>query len=256
MKIDRFIEKLGRSRTVLLVTVGSTALSFLLALAAYAVLGVPPAPFSLMLSVLTPLVVAPAISWFLVGLLFKIHQLEKVAKQLATYDSLTDTLNRQAFLQQAESIFLLARRHQTSLALAYLDIDFFKRINDGHGHAAGDLVLQSFARVLRRTVRSSDLVARLGGEEFVLLLPQTDLTGACHLVEQLMAAFRSDAVPGASGTVLHYTVSLGLAALDPETTPDLDAFIQQADAALYQAKRQGRDRCCVHPAPLRPSADD
>jgi len=125
-----------------------------------------------------------------------------------------------------------------------LDIDHFKDVNDSRGHDAGDAVLVALSRLLQCSVRQSDLVARFGGEEFAILLPNAPGDGAFQLAERLRCAVRDMSIPQ-DGTILHVTVSIGLSTL----TPDIgraDAMIKAADMALYRAKQGGRDRVCRH----------
>lgn len=121
-----------------------------------------------------------------------------------------------------------------------LDIDHFKRVNDEHGHAAGDVVLIAFAQVLRDCVRESDLLCRFGGEEFVVLLPDTDSDGAAVLAERIRAAFMGQAIPFEHKHLTN-TVSIGVAETGGERA-DMDEMLRRADTALYAAKHAGRNR--------------
>ncbi|SFC70917.1 GGDEF domain-containing protein [Massilia yuzhufengensis] len=159
--------------------------------------------------------------------------------RLATTDCLTGLPNRHAFLERAEQARLAALRQRQPLALAMMDIDHFKQINDRFGHATGDDALTVFARTARDTIRSHETIGRLGGEEFAMVLPGTDLAGARQAAERLRQAVRSATVitSGASYTM---TVSIGVVVLDPNET--LGAALARADHALYAAKSGGRDR--------------
>ena len=139
------------------------------------------------------------------------------------------------------------RRSQRSgrpLLLAQLDIDHFKRINDTHGHATGDRALQAFASTVRSNVRSTDVLARWGGEEFVLMLAETDPGGARDLLDRIRLAVAAMEMPLANGT-LRMTVSVGLAQHQPGDT--VEQTLERADQALYAAKSQGRNRVVVAP---------
>ena len=134
-----------------------------------------------------------------------------------------------------------------------LDIDHFKRINDTHGHAAGDKVLRAVARTLRHSMREGDLVARYGGEEFALLLPHADAATAATVAERCQRAMATLALPHeASPTAAHVTLSIGAARLDPGAREDAAALLQRADMALYAAKAAGRARAVMatEPGPL------
>ena len=154
-------------------------------------------------------------------------------RRLALHDSLTGAVNRRGFMDRLAQ----AQQHQPALlSLVMIDIDHFKRINDRHGHAAGDGVLREVAARLRRQMRGADLLGRLGGEEFALLLPATDLAGALAQAELARQALRREPM-AIAGTV---TASFGVAQWDrSESAAD---WLHRADLALYQAKRCGRDQ--------------
>jgi diguanylate cyclase (GGDEF)-like protein len=157
-------------------------------------------------------------------------------QEMAVTDELTGTLNRRAFLEEAGRALDLSRRYRRPLALALIDIDHFKRVNDTHGHAVGDEVLRQFAGLIESTVRKTDICARFGGEEFVVCMPETDLREASLVAEKIRV--RVSAHPFPYG--LRITASLGLAA--STSTHSLDTLLQEADTAMYEAKSLGRDR--------------
>ncbi|MBX3619350.1 MAG: GGDEF domain-containing protein [Rhizobacter sp.] len=165
------------------------------------------------------------------------EEAERELQRLATTDGLTGVLNRRRWMEQAQSHFQLARRHGRSLAVAMLDIDFFKRINDTHGHQAGDRALVLFAQALQHLVRLPDLVGRYGGEEFCVLLPLSGASAAQTVDERMRAATHE--VSAALGFEL--TFSAGVASLQ-EGDATLDQVIARADQALYAAKQGGRNR--------------
>ena len=167
-------------------------------------------------------------------------------RQLATHDDLTGLLNRRAMLDRMQLEQRRSLRSGSPLLIAQLDIDHFKVVNDTHGHAAGDLVLQSFADTVRRNVRDTDVLARWGGEEFVLLLCDTPAADAVALMERLRQAVQAMQVPVAQGgQPITVTVSIGLARHTP--ADPLAGTLERADRALYAAKAGGRNR--VVPAP-------
>ena len=167
-------------------------------------------------------------------------------RQLATHDDLTGLLNRRAMLDRMQLEQHRSLRSGSPLLIAQLDIDHFKAVNDTHGHAAGDLVLQSFADTVRRNVRDTDVLARWGGEEFVLLLCATPAADAVALMERLRQAVQAMqvSVPQGGGPIT-VTVSIGLARHTP--ADPLAGTLERADQALYAAKAGGRNR--VVPAP-------
>lgn len=167
-------------------------------------------------------------------------------RQLATHDDLTGLLNRRAMLDRMQLEQRRSLRSGSPLLIAQLDIDHFKAVNDTHGHAAGDLVLQRFADTVRRNVRDTDVLARWGGEEFVLLLCDTPAADAVALMERLRQAVQAMQVPVAQGgEPITVTVSIGLARHTP--ADPLAGTLERADQALYAAKAGGRNR--VVPAP-------
>ncbi len=158
---------------------------------------------------------------------------------LARMDPLTGVMNRRAFVETGTLELARAERYERSITLAYLDIDDFKQVNDDGGHDYGDRLLTEVARTLRRNLRVFDMVARYGGDEFVMLLPETGSRAADLVLEKLMAALR-DATHG------HWpaTFSIGAVTIDgPRTT--LDRLIQQADKLVYAAKEDGKN-CVRH----------
>jgi len=171
----------------------------------------------------------------------KLGETLEALRQLATRDALTGLLNRREFDRILAEEYARARRFGEALALLIVDLDHFKAINDRHGHPAGDAVLVEVARRLTAQVRTVDRVMRLGGEEFALLLLQTDLAGALPVAERVTAALRNEPVAaGPNGTVA-VTASIGVAALPgPEGTPA--TLMAAADKALYAAKAAGRNR--------------
>ena len=167
-------------------------------------------------------------------------------------DPLTGLLDRRGFMGEAERRLQLAERRNASLALLYIDLDRFKQINDGFGHAVGDAVLHAFARVALMGVRDDDVVARIGGEEFVILLDDTSLEGAKRVAERIRTEFRGVAVDGLPD---HFAVTLSVGIADSAPGEELATFMARADAALYEAKAAGRDCVRLHQNPAsRPDA--
>lgn len=158
----------------------------------------------------------------------------------ARTDALTGLLNRRGFETQMAFAVALARRSSRPLSLITVDVDHFKRVNDTYGHEAGDEVLRRLARTLESRLRGSDVVARLGGEEFVALLPDTDLNGAQSIAQALVTAMAEQQDP-VVGTI---TVSAGVATMRGAEDNGA-AMLRRGDAALYEAKGQGRNRVCV-----------
>lgn len=165
------------------------------------------------------------------------------ASHNALTDPLTGLFNRRMFQDWATTEWSRARRQGTSLSLLVLDIDHFKRINDAFGHAAGDEVLIGVADCLRSLARNEDLVARMGGEEFAIIMPNLSLTDAPQFAERLRAEIEAQRFPWNDGSI-SLTVSIGVAEVQADRSP-IETALSVADAALYRAKQQGRNRVAV-----------
>jgi diguanylate cyclase (GGDEF)-like protein len=177
------------------------------------------------------------------------ERLHRDLERLATTDALTGLPNRRRFFEVARRWLEGERAAGEGAAWLALDIDHFKRVNDRHGHEAGDRVLRAVAAEMLAQVRGGDLVARLGGEEFAVFLPGADETAAREAAERLRAGIAALVTPDRAGTI-GVTVSVGVCALRGGRA-DLDAVLAAADEALYRAKREGRDRVAVA-GPPRP----
>ena len=183
---------------------------------------------------------------------FKLKRLDALERRYheavvaqTTVDPLTGVNNRATVLHQLEKHYDLARRHRRPMSLILADLDHFKRINDTHGHAAGDQVLRIFGGLLMGRLRGSDQVGRLGGEEFLVVLPETTAAMALSLAEELRRNLERELIE-VLGHPLRPTCSLGVAELKPGD-PDGGALLARADAALYRAKAEGRNRCATAP---------
>lgn len=170
--------------------------------------------------------------------------------QDATYEGLTGLLRREAVLRQLDAELDRAVRNQTPLSIFMIDLDRFKILNDAHGHLFGDHVLEQVARVMQKSVRAVDSLGRYGGEEFLLVLPDTHLDGAERVAEKIRLAIErlQFTVPGGS-TTKQITISIGIAGAGPDIGyPEKGArsLIESADQALYQAKQQGRNRTAIN----------
>lgn len=158
----------------------------------------------------------------------------------ASTDALTGALNRHGFNEVAAGELQRAQRYHRDLSLIIADVDHFKRINDSHGHAVGDLVLRELSRLIRENLRGTDIFARWGGEEFIILTPETSVEDAVQLAEKLrrlMESFRTEGLPA-------FTSSFGLAGC--EKVDNLDTLFAKADQALYHAKEAGRNRVVAY----------
>jgi len=175
---------------------------------------------------------------------FRIGQEEKIrAERLSKVDHLTGLNNRRAFNDAIVPMWNSALRNQRHVSIILLDIDKFKGINDSYGHAIGDALLVETAKVLRRTSRNADVLARWGGEEFILFLPETDSVHAVALAERLRSTIANIRVD-VGGQQIGVTASFGVAQR-PADSSDLQALISAADRLLYEAKASGRNRVCA-----------
>ncbi len=168
-------------------------------------------------------------------------------RQLASIDPLTGTLTRRSWFEAANKEVERAIRHQRPVSFLLMDLDHFKSVNDEYGHAAGDRVLQQFGTLVRHELRKPDIFGRYGGEEFVAVLPETDLSSANILAQRICAAVRKAKI--AEIDHKRWTVSIGVAERFSHET-DVAKLLKRADVALYEAKADGRDRvnCSESPA--------
>ena len=169
----------------------------------------------------------------------QLQQLVKTTQELAVRDELTGAFNRRHMMGRLNDDVERARRYKTPLSICLLDIDFFKRINDTLGHPAGDAVLRAVASFFPSLLRSTDVFARFGGEEFLLLLPETDLRGARGLAERVRMGASRLATEGLPAD-FRITVSAGVAQFRADES--VEALLKRADVALYRAKESGRNR--------------
>ena len=173
------------------------------------------------------------------------YQLARRTYTFSTIDALSKLLNRREWMARAERWWRRSTRDQASTSLILLDLDHFKRINDQWGHSVGDRVIEAVGACLLQATRDSDLAGRLGGEEFAILLPRTELAEALGIAERIRLALAGQAVDTPQGETVHFTASLGVAqARDGSLKTLLDA----ADRCLYAAKDAGRNRCHAQPS--------
>ncbi len=174
--------------------------------------------------------------------------LEK-ALAMASSDELTGLMNRRGYYQRFESELERARRNQTPLCVALIDVDHFKHFNDTYGHLSGDLVLKALAELFTQKLRRSDVICRFGGEEFAILLPDTNLKSAVELMERVRQTVESLSITGINGEALKVTISVGVAEVNtlPKASlhrSEISDTLALADEQLYAAKNQGRNRVC------------
>lgn len=173
----------------------------------------------------------------------KNSELESLRQQ-ASRDGLTQLHNYRAFCDALNQEIKRSSRYRNDLSLVIADIDFFKKINDGFGHPAGDQVLREVAEALKKCLRECDFVARYGGEEFAIILPETTIEDALPVAERMRKKIKSLEI-SYDGHLIRVTMSFGAAGFHHSPPMSFDGLLKAADAALYAAKKQGRDRCCT-----------
>jgi len=175
--------------------------------------------------------------------------LEEAKKQLkiqATQDPLTGLYNRRYFQDVSQKLINLARRESNDLSVIMLDIDKFKNINDSYGHGVGDIVIKSLATLLQKYSRKSDVIARIGGEEFAILLPNTNKDGALGVASKITEMVSKQKLKVNKSDSLQFTISSGVDCIDVENDLNLDAALNRADSAMYLAKRSGRNKAVLY----------
>ena len=241
----KLLAKIGRLGTVIIITLIAVVASLAITMVAVTLLNdqgnALHTEIAVMLAAGIPMLVTPAIAWFLVGLLLRVHRVEQEMRSLASYDSLTGLPSRHAFFENANHYVSLAQREKSSFSVMIIDLDHFKSINDRYGHPASDAVLKLFADVVNSVARRSDIIGRLGGEEFAIVLPSTNTSEALEFSERLHHAI-NQAVLKYKHSAIRYTVSIGLSEFDTDSEDNIDDLLARADLALYQAKQSGRNQ--------------
>jgi two-component system cell cycle response regulator len=185
----------------------------------------------------------------------ELEKLNNVLENLAVRDGLTGLFNRRYFQAELGRRFILSSGNKQELSCILLDLDYFKKVNDTHGHAFGDSVLVQFSEILMKNIRSSHIAARYGGEEFVILLPGVSTSKAVALAEKIRSDTNkhlfSDGV-----TSIHMHISGGVSSLQANRPGNADKLVSFADQALYRAKENGRNRICLYGQPLEATPDN
>lgn len=182
----------------------------------------------------------------ILGLEAKLRETLDQMRVLALKDSLTGILNRRAIFETAEGELDRANRESTSLSILMADLDHFKSINDRFGHAAGDLALKLAVEMIVKNLRPYDHVGRWGGEEFLIVLPNTNSDEAYQIAERLRITIENAEMDLGEGDALGLRMSLGVTSTNLGNTLNLDSLVKQADVALYLAKNKGRNQVCIY----------
>jgi diguanylate cyclase (GGDEF)-like protein len=167
-------------------------------------------------------------------------RLHDIVQRQAITDDLTGLVNRRRFIEALDAEIERARGFGSALTIVLADLDNFKQVNDEFGHHGGDVVLRAFADLIRSHVRDVDVSGRIGGEEFAILLPDTDGAGAARVAERMRRSLNEVAIPLSDGAAIHVAASFGVAELTPRQSGD--DLLRAADAALYRAKDEGKNR--------------
>lgn len=185
----------------------------------------------------------------LAGIAIENQQFHQELEQRAYYDYLTKLANRRYFLELANNELIRSSRYGNKLSVLMMDVDHFKHVNDTYGHNIGDIVLRELAHVATNTLRNVDILGRIGGEEFAILLPETTEDQAIETAERLRETLARVEIPTPKGHVFHFTVSLGITSVVADSKDlTIDTLLNQADKALYKAKNDGRNQVCVFDA--------
>jgi len=247
--LSRGVLRLGLWRSTAVMTVGVWVLAVLLAQAMIGLLGQGDRFVALVSASTLSLLLTPLLGATLLRLVFQLELARQQIGVLATHDELTGVPSRRHFMGVAQSEWVRARRYGNDAALLLIDADHFKRVNDRHGHLCGDELLRRIAHAAAGSLRQPDVLARFGGEELIVFLPQTDPLGALDVAERIRAQVQGLRVPW-QGAEVGTTVSIGVAPLRAEL-PSLDWMIHEADTALRAAKNDGRN--CVRTLPFQPN---
>lgn len=245
--LNRLVTRLGVPMSTALLTVMTTLCAVAISQLGISLVGEGNRWLAAIFATICCLLITPVFGYASLRLVKHLEAEREGMRRLAVQDSLTGLFNRRYFLDLVGREWSRAQRYETAGAMLMLDLDHFKRINDRFGHLCGDAVLQAVAEALQETLRSPDVLARFGGEEFIAFLPQTDALGAVDVAERMRQRVEKLALQW-EGKAVPVTVSVGVAEMRREHLK-LDHLIHDADAAMYEAKAAGRN--CVRAANAR-----
>lgn len=239
--LSRLIFRLGMTGTIVLITLLAILLSNLLTCGISMLRGSVQEylDYGMVTATLVSTIGVPLFSYFVLFLLFELEKTRKQLEKLSQTDELTGIFNRRHFYALGDAEVAKAHRYRLPLSMLLIDLDHFKRINDRYGHDIGDIALMEVVALCRSTLREADIMARLGGEEFGVLLPMTSGPNAEIVAEKLRHFIASHRI-FFDGDHFHTTISIGVASL--KDTDNLSTLIKQADRNLYAAKNHGRNR--------------
>jgi diguanylate cyclase (GGDEF)-like protein len=235
-------KRLGLVKSVLLTTAFSVLLSITITATITTIVYGDFGVAALAIAIIVPSVLAPTFGYFTLKVLFQLYKTEDRLHVLATTDDLTGVFNRRYFLKLAQEQIERVILGAPVFSIILFDVDNFKQVNDTYGHSAGDQALRCLTKTFQNSIRKTDILARFGGEEFIILLPNTNPREATELAERIRLLLESTLVPF-NGAEIGLTISAGVAGARPETL-DLDDLLLNADIALYKAKDLGKN-CTV-----------
>ncbi|WP_216922321.1 GGDEF domain-containing protein [Synechococcus sp. CCAP 1479/9] len=238
---------MGRYRSVLAITLFSILMSDMITGVIMSVFwweGVDVLLKSLLVAAIVPGIVAPLASSFVVKLLLELEDLQTQLLEMVNRDPLTKVYSRRYLLDCLEIEPARTLRSNEPMSLLILDVDNFKSVNDCHGHINGDIVLKKIAQICESTLRPYDVIARFGGEEFVVLLPNTPLPEACTVAERIRENVANATIELTSGESIRSTVSIGISPFIPPD-PKCINLLSRADKGLYKAKDNGRNQWAI-----------
>ncbi|MES1928067.1 diguanylate cyclase [Salinisphaera dokdonensis CL-ES53] len=237
-RLRQFVRRMGVWRGVLLFTTASTLIAFAITGMAMEIAGHEHRPLGYIIAFTCSVSIMPAMVAGLLSLIRRLDETENELYRLARTDELTDLPNRRALMEAAAEHVADAR----PVALLFIDIDHFKRVNDTYGHQTGDEILRQVTRALASQLGDDDLLCRYGGEEFAVLIRGSDAARPRALAEQIRRYVERTSIDAGAAKSLHVTISIGVACAPDARDAGIYQLIDQADRALYLAKHEGRNR--------------
>ena len=241
----KFASKLGHFKLTFIIGFISVLFSVAIAYSAVIVFDIPFIWSNFVLAIVIPAIVAPSISWFFLKMYFRVEELEREMRIMATYDHLTGLFTRKAFLDMSEEVYERALEENGIFGILYIDIDNFKKINDFYGHEGGDKVLSYFGEKLISIFGRNDIIGRLGGEEVAVLVADVEFELLARTIKSMQRAISSANIV-IDKQMINFTASIGISIYTPQNRIPLDALLAQADKALYRAKNSGKNCAYIY----------
>jgi len=239
-KFYNFFKNIGVVPTSIVLTIVASLISVGTAIIVLTMINIEIRPYSIILSTVIPVIIVPLFSVLILRLTFQLGEAQEKLHMLSITDDLTGVKNRRYFSEVATQECARAKRYGIEFAILMFDIDGFKQINDTFGHMVGDEVLQAVSRVCQNVIRQTDVFARWGGDEFIILVRQSAEVNLMAMVERIKAEFRQNILV-INGEKIQITISIG-GQRSEEGCEDFNKIISRADKALYAAKEKGVNR--------------